>query len=442
MEGQMSQWTSLIGALALSLFLPVAIFLTRENVRIRRRAIVASLEGIFKFPQDNADAIVPSFEFVKYKYFPDSAPKTGTEAKKGLDERIAWAWYVPSVGFFCVICTLCVHMAFLMLPSEVAEALALPNCNRASPPYCIGRSFFLIGGNEHLSGPEAGIYAGRALTVATFAFLGAYLFAIRHLLKSVSNFDLSPLTFFRLGLHIVSACVAAVVLWRSGSQASELLPSVSTDNGLGAGWYAFAFLLGWIPDLGILYVARAVRIRFIKNVDSEALRETSIIPLELIDGIDQDVRFRLEEHNLYDVQNLATANPILLFVETPYGIYQSIDWVAQAQLATNVGVHRFIELRRSGFRTIFDLETILVGTAPEPLLKWIGGILDKRTDRESPGHDPGLFHNPQIVRHMMAMMCDDLHVQRLRQVKQVIEARLREGTEAGTAHAASYPEYG
>jgi hypothetical protein len=83
---------------------------------------------------------------------------------------------------------------------------------------------------------------------------------------------------------------------------------------------------------------------------------TRITPLDALDGIDYATRFRLQECGIYDVQGLATYNPIMLHIESPYGIYQAVDWIAQAQLCHLVGIEKFLVLREMQIRTIFDLE--------------------------------------------------------------------------------------
>ena len=73
-------------------------------------------------------------------------------------------------------------------------------------------------------------------------------------------------------------------------------------------------------------------------------------PLDLIDGIDPSIKFRLNQLEISDVQNLATINPIMLYVESPYGLVEIIDWIAQAQLLAELGPERFLEARAAGVR--------------------------------------------------------------------------------------------
>jgi hypothetical protein len=122
----------------------------------------------------------------------------------------------------------------------------------------------------------------------------------------------------------------------------------------------------------------------LKQRKSDCEKHAPVVPLTVLDVVDFFIEFRLEEANIFDVQNLAASNPIMLHVESPYGIYQTIDWVAQAQLCTTVGAERFLLLKRFNIRTIFDLERAVLGlNAPAELKLIIGTILlgsDKSTE--------------------------------------------------------------
>lgn len=200
--------------------------------------------------------------------------------------------------------------------------------------------------------------------------------------------------------------------------------------------------------------------------DDRFNKVTRITPLNALDGIDYATRFRLQESGIYDVQGLATYNPIMLHIETPYGIYQSVDWVAQAQLCHLVGLEKFLILRELQIRTIFDLERAIdfrktgsdVSDSPEEFDLLLAGVLiaptqnlrdvcniggtsllivDQRTIRQAANPDEfcrWFRENLGVtttevkarVEHMMGWIADDLHVRRLRRIWQEISDSLGE----------------
>jgi hypothetical protein len=145
------------------------------------------------------------------------------------------------------------------------------------------------------------------------------------------------------------------------------------------------------------------------------------LPLEMIDGMDSFIRFRFVEFEMEDVQNLATANPVLIFVETPYGLFEALDWVAQAQLITAVGPKRAKLLRDIAIRTIFDLEQAATEPALLPLLADI--LFCDATGVAAPV-TPAAPSDPQARDKAVAQLCRSiaatLHVARLRQLWNVI----------------------
>jgi hypothetical protein len=310
------------------------------------------------------------------------------------------------------------------------------------------------------------------LTVAAFAFLGAYLFALNTLVRAVATFDLSPLTFTRLCVHVVIGVAGAITLFRAFPDLITMLPPLENvpivntldADGLPFTWYAAAFILGLLPDLAVNeLISRFQNLQGSKIRDNSLLASTKSISPEVIDGIDFFIRFRLQQADIYEVQHLAVANPIMLFVETPYGIYQCIDWVAQAQLCTVVGPERFLALRSFNIRTVFDVERAILGEKTTSQLRRLVGALMFTIPPEQPKRawrfwdlrkatNPGLVGSTefgdyvaqllgeiptdqrgrpmpdspdQTLIHFANIVLDDLHVHRLRDIWLLIESRLK-----------------
>ena len=206
---------------------------------------------------------------------------------------------------------------------------------------------------------------------------------------------------------------------------------------------AAALIVGFYPTLWIDALVAKFPWLWLRRVSRESKALQEEYPLDMILGIDPFMKLRLSEFEIEDVQNLATINPIQIFVETPYGLYQVIDWVAQAQLILAVGSARTLRLRQINIRTIFDLEKALDNPClrdlleralagehrcpPGPNLTLVGSSgmsTQKSRLPEKPGSSAYWLDYGIEVEALVAIIRDDLHVKRLRQIWDVIGRQL------------------
>lgn len=349
-----------------------------------------------------------SFEFVKSKYSSDldlsqnaDDDQTFYENLRDLnldDSRvrsylrsIRWYnlrsnWRILSAGVPYIALCICGFLVCL-LPLPLAGLQSLFTVDKIVQPalFSTGGIWFFNADGSTAAAAESRYFIN-ATTVAALAFLGAYIFTLRIFIRAVATFDLSPVTMLRATAHVILSVSGAVLIWRA-------LPdpiSQITGNGYQAAatgtlpfaWFFLAFIFGFVPDSGLqfIFTRGSQWVRAIKTTDDRFIANTKSVPLDVIDGIDFFTRFRLEEANIFEVQNLAVVNPIMLHIETPFGIYQTIDWVAQAQLCTVVGPERFLIFRQHNIRTIFDLERSVLSLHSTPeLRRVVGSILTMPT---------------------------------------------------------------
>ena len=387
--------------LVIAFGIPAILIFIRSSVRQKRAGIADEIKKGFGF---NDDA-TPSFEFVEAKYAPDPKDR-------------AWPRLFVSSIPFCLVAMLGLEIIFALAGKDGSS---LGNWIAASA---------LLGTN--------GGKVGEVTALLGFVFAGGILFSLGYLMRAVTNFELGPLSFLRATTHMLMAAVTVVVLWRATPAGPDWIPS-------GTLWFLAAFLFGFFPDLGLRYAISRATWLPLKGERTELLDRARGTPLEVIDGIDAWTRFRLDEMMIIDVQNLATANPIMLYVETPFGLYECIDWIAQAQLCTIVGPTAFLALRRHNIRTIFDLERATVREgATANLRAMIADILEQSAREEviataakktvprtaSDAPEPPPAAKPPVAlgdedrRHLFETMLDDLHVHRLRQIWELVTAKL------------------
>jgi hypothetical protein len=420
----MTLWSIIAASVVLST-LPIAVIvLIRQTVKEQRQKVIIDLGTIFRLKTGKAGEPIlpafglPSFEFVKYKYFMVRHTSDG-ECPERRDFS-AWHWIISAAP-------LAISSFFLFFFSISF----------------IAQSAFGVLQPKHWQGPDwqwLGTSAGLANTskfawVIVVAFAGALLYNLRSILRAINNFDLSPASFVQLFMNQIGGVVFSLIafyglLMLPNSELTAAATTGSTNSAtIGSTYSAVAalatpvitaltilsaFAFGYFPEVAKRNILRSSKLQDYKIEDTSIFSAFKATPLEIIDGI--EIRDRLADFHLASVQNLATANPLMLFVETPYGVYQIIDWVAQAQLCSSVGPQNLTKLWALGIRTIFDLERAALDRAcKEPqLLQAIGKII-----LDAPGKDaasPAVVFTDEAVIANIKWRLDASHVHRLRQI--------------------------
>lgn len=315
----------IIFVVLLSVLLPLSIFVGRRNVRVRRLRMLDNLGSMLRYvPAESGTFIPPALDLVRARYL-------GGMRRAGVGGR-ALEW-LKEVGIYLL------PTAIFVLLSACGFALVVG----------LGGEWLeaargLLRGLRAEGGGALDFPTATALVLGA-GFVGAYIWSIDYLILRIANFDLSPLSFLRTSAHVLMTVFVAWVLCQVVA-APGIQEKLAVAVILG-----IAFLSGLYPSLGVnVLIDRLPHWLRLKRDVPEADEIARSFPLDLIDGIDPSIRFRLNQLEIAEVQNLATANPILLYVEAPYGLLEVIDWMAQAQLLVELGPERFLQARSAGVR--------------------------------------------------------------------------------------------
>lgn len=375
---------------------PIIFIIIRNTVKIHRQGIVKDLSAVFQVSsQEGSSAredVIPSFEFVKYKYF------LGRSGHRRDSNQTDFAWWAWAAG---VTALLLVFVLFGYVISRHVDT---------------GLLGFLRLGTSATPGQTTVDPAFRAWICGLLAALaGGYVFLIRGFFRAIGNFDFGPGSFVSAANNLIAGAIL-VTIFVFGL---DLLTDVSKGGGLLAGAViVIGYAVGQFPESAGQMVMERSRLAYFKRNNPEIYKNITATPIDIIDGIDSEIRDRLADHHIRSTQNLATANPLMLFVETPYGVYQIMDWVAQAQLCCAVGPDKLIRFWQLGIRTLFDLERAALNKdcRSDDFLRAIGAIL--LSDNETPPDvgRPSLAITLGLVTAAIQVKLDDPHVHRLRQI--------------------------
>lgn len=260
------------------------------------------------------------------------------------------------------------------------------------------------------------------------AFIGSYISQLRFLTRRLLNYDMWSSSFLRSTLVLISINAVAAVF--------VIMMIRGETGGLSAylGGYSVilvAFVLGFYSFLGHEYLRDFVSRKFDPRY-AQAKALGSDIPLTLLDGIDEGIRTRLEDLEIMTVQNLTCFNPLQLYVETPYRLFEVMDWIEQAQLLIMFGQADYEMLRNSGIRNLYDLAACIADE------RNADAIAEQIV--EASLVDKGAF-----LRALVAERLKSPSVVRMTELREAINAKLEigyderdddEGAEPGLAHAA------
>jgi hypothetical protein len=157
------------------------------------------------------------------------------------------------------------------------------------------------------------------LTLVGYAFLGAYVFTLFHVIRGYQRRDLHPKTYNTIVARILAAFVLAQVV------------SVAFT---GPGAEVLMFFVGFMPQSALVWL----RDKSAQNTGIwKGLPLDEPAPLTDLEGIDLYDRTRLAEEGINNVEALAHADIAELMSSTRISAAELVDWADQAILYLRVG---------------------------------------------------------------------------------------------------------
>jgi hypothetical protein len=196
------------------------------------------------------------------------------------------------------------------------------------------------------------------LTPVTAAFLGAYFYSLQMLFRRYVRNDLRGSAYVAVLIRLILAVIGVWVL-------SSILPAASSLPEWAM--LVIGFVVGVFPLVVWQVISGIARKAF--RLVLPALEPT--LGLSHLDGLTVWHESRLEEEDIENVPNMATADIVDLMVNTRIPAGRLVDWIDQAILLTHLGMTR--KEGNDGEKTRTELLSYGIRTASS-LIEACGGV--------------------------------------------------------------------
>jgi hypothetical protein len=193
-----------------------------------------------------------------------------------------------------------------------------------------------------------------------FAFLGSYFFGIQMLFRRYVVKDLRTGAYVAVSMRIILAVVGTWVLIPT-ARVLHLTSAGSSDMHTDSTLLVLGFVIGVFPPVIWQFLQAAFKkvsraAYFLPSLSSE-------LPLSGLDGLTVWHESRLEEEDIENIPNMATANVVDLMLNTRFSPDRIVDWIDQSILYMHLGPEKpgadsnREKLRAHGIRTATALIT-------------------------------------------------------------------------------------
>ncbi len=165
-----------------------------------------------------------------------------------------------------------------------------------------------------------------------YAFLGAYFFSLQMLFRHYLREDLRKCAYLAVSLRIILAVIGT---W-------AVVTAMKTTGYEDSSHLAFpllGFVIGVFPRVAwqIIQGATKALMNKLKFASRVFTSIESRLPLRDLDGLTVWHEFRLQEEDIENIPNMASADIVDLMISTGFSPDRIIDWVDQAILFTHLG---------------------------------------------------------------------------------------------------------